>query len=99
MACGECAGPASLNFRKNQGREKMKTKQIFIIVALIGCLLSAISQMYAQSDRTFVSSAGIDSSTCGSQASPCRSFNVAIPNTNSGGEVIALDSGIYDTFN
>ena len=53
----------------------------------------------AQSDRTFVSAKGIDSPTCSSFTDPCRSFNVAIPKTNSGGEVIALDSGIYDAFN
>jgi len=46
-----------------------------------------------------VSAKGTDSPTCSSYTDPCRSFNVAIPKTNSGGEVIALDSGIYDSFN
>jgi len=44
--------------------------------------------------RTFVASYGVDSNPC-SLASPCRSFNVAIPAVTPGGEVIALDSAAY----
>ena len=82
----------------------MKNKQTSIIrinlaiIALVSALL-CIGKANAQSDRTFVATTGTDSTTCGTQTSPCRSFNVALPKTNSGGEVIALDSGIYDNFN
>jgi len=69
-----------------------------VATAFIGILL-VTTLARAQSDRTFVSTAGIDSATCGAFTSPCRSFNVALPVTNAGGEVIALDSGIYDSFN
>jgi hypothetical protein len=62
-------------------------------------MLLGLSQASAQSDHTFVSTAGTDSEACGSFTSPCRSFNVALPKTNAGGEVMALDSGIYDSFN
>jgi len=44
--------------------------------------------------RTFVSITGIDTNTC-SQTSPCRTFAGALVKTNTGGEIIALDSGIY----
>lgn len=44
--------------------------------------------------RTFVSVAGSDAQPCTS-ALPCRSFAAAIAQTNTGGEVIVLDSGGY----
>jgi hypothetical protein len=69
-----------------------------MITALFVMLL-CFAQAQAQSDRTFVSSHGVDNTDCGSFDLPCRSFNVALPKTNAGGEVIALDSGIYDNFN
>ena len=62
-------------------------------------LLICVALAQAQSDRTFVSAHGTDNSDCGSLDLPCRSFNTALFKTNAGGEVIALDSGIYDTFN
>lgn len=65
------------------------------LVLIVLCLVYA----EAQSDRIFVSAVGIDSGTCGSFTSPCRSFNVALPKTNSGGTITALDSGVYDSFN
>lgn len=48
------------------------------------------------SQRTFVASNGVDAGnlTC-SLANPCRSFNVAIGNTNPGGEVVILDTAGY----
>lgn len=69
------------------------------MIATFTLLLLCVSQAHAQSDRAFVSTAGIDSATCGAFNSPCRSFNVALPNTNGGGTVTALDSGLYDSFN
>jgi len=70
-----------------------------IIPLAIAAIFFAASLSYAQSDRNFVSAHGIDSATCGPITDPCHTFNVAIPKTNSGGEIIALDSGVYDTFN
>jgi hypothetical protein len=48
----------------------------------------------ATAQRTFVASTGNDAAPC-SLAQPCRSFAAAINNTNSGGEVIVLDSAGY----
>src|SRR5262245_51193696 len=76
----------------------MKIKSYVIVFASL-FTLAVTSQVFAQSDRVFVSTAGVDSATCGGATSPCRNFNVAIPKTNAGGEVLALDSGVYDSFN
>lgn len=51
----------------------------------------------AQNNRSAVSVNGLDSNPC-TPASPCRSFGMAISQTNSGGEVIALDSAGYGPF-
>jgi hypothetical protein len=74
----------------------MKVRYI-ISAVFVGLSCTALAQ--AQSDRTFISAHGIDNTTCGTLNAPCRSFNVGLGKTNPGGEVIALDSGIYDTFN
>ena len=58
-----------------------------------------VSAAQAQNQRTFVSGAAgaSDGNPC-SRLSPCRTFGVAIGVTNSGGEVIALDSAGYAAF-
>lgn len=49
----------------------------------------------AQANRTFVSAQnGLDTNPC-TVAQPCRSFQQAESVTNSGGEILALDSGGY----
>ena len=72
-------------------------KHNHILIALFAILLG-ISQAQAQSDRTFVATTGSDSQACGPSDVPCRTFTAALPKTNAGGEVIALDSGVYDSF-
>ena len=59
-------------------------------------LATAPLATHAASQRTFVASFGTDAGnlTC-SLAFPCRSFNVAIGNTNPGGEVVILDTAGY----
>ncbi len=64
----------------------------WVIGALLGAAIVAPTQ--AASQRTFVSTQGVDNSTC-SLVAPCRSFAAAITATNAGGEVIVLDSGGY----
>ena len=62
------------------------------IVALFSAIIVAPAQ--ATSQRTFVSTQGIDNPTC-SLVAPCRTFAAAIAATDAGGEVIVLDSGGY----
>jgi hypothetical protein len=77
----------------NQRRTIMKlTRIISALFAMLVC--AGLAQ--AQSDHTFVSAHGADNSDCGSSDLPCRSFKFALTKTNAGGEVVALDSGIYD---
>ena len=49
---------------------------------------------FAQNQRSFVASSGLDSNPCTRQA-PCRNFNAAMATTIAGGEVVALDSAGY----
>jgi hypothetical protein len=60
-------------------------------------ILLCFAEAHGQSDRTFVATTGINSDTCGTSTSPCRSFTTALGKTNPRGEIIALDSGLYDT--
>lgn len=73
-------------------------KQTHIISAFF-VMLMCFGLAHAQSDRTFVSPRGADNSDCGSSDLPCRNFSFALTKTNAGGEVVALDSGIYDQSN
>jgi len=69
---------------------------IFATILFI-CSSVAMAQLNSL-PRTLVSTKGADTTGCGTQTSPCRTFGVAINQTVIGGEVIAIDSGIYDTF-
>jgi hypothetical protein len=57
----------------------------------LACLGAAPAD--AASQVTFVSGKGTD--TCASSATPCRTFQFAIGQTNAGGEVKALDPAGY----
>lgn len=59
--------------------------------------LAAAIPVAAQLNRTAVSVAGNDINNC-APVTPCRSFDRAISQTNSGGEVVVLDSAGYGTF-
>ena len=59
--------------------------------------LSVATAARAQLNRTAVSINGSDTNNC-AVATPCRTFPVAIAQTNAGGEVIAVDSGGYAPF-
>lgn len=66
------------------------------IVATAAFLLAlcASDVALALAQRTFVASTGSDTWPC-SRTQPCRSFATAIGQTNSGGEVVVLDSAGY----
>lgn len=68
----------------------MTGRRVSVAVIVTFCALSASAV-----PRTFVSAAaGSDTNPC-SRANPCRNFAAAMAATDSGGEVIVLDSGGY----
>lgn len=70
------------------------------LVGLVGATVAlfAGSLAHASAQRTFVASNGNDALAC-SITQPCRSFGAAVAKTNSGGEVIVLDSAGYGPVN
>ena len=60
-------------------------------------LLTLVSSVSAQAQRTFVSGLGNDSNTC-TRIAPCRTFTKALMGTSAAGEVIVLDSAGYGAF-
>src|SRR6185369_12080957 len=71
----------------------------YFFIAFIAVFLCLVSDARAQLDRTFVSTTGVDSASCGAASSPCRDFNMALTRTNEGGVITALDTGVYGTSN
>src|SRR6266704_4088662 len=67
-----------------------------IRVAVLVAILIATS-LFAQNNRSAVSLTGNDAASC-TVPDPCRTFDVAISRTNSGGEVIVLSSAGYGPF-
>jgi hypothetical protein len=61
-------------------------------IVLLGLVAASLAD--AASQRTFVSTSGVDNPAC-SIASPCRAFAAALAATTPGGEIIVLDSGGY----
>jgi hypothetical protein len=64
----------------------------WLVAALL--LLSVQDYAAAGSQRTFVSTTGVDNPSC-SAANPCRQFAAAMAATNPNGEIIVLSSGGY----
>jgi len=66
---------------------------------LAGAVLALAFTVAAQgsANRTFVSTGGVDGNTAAncSSGSPCRSFAAALSVTNSGGELVVVNSGGY----
>src|SRR5437867_1335473 len=65
-------------------------------VAVLALLLVCPS-VFSQNNRSAVSLTGSDLATC-TVPDPCRTFDVAISRTNTGGEVIVLSSAGYGPF-
>jgi hypothetical protein len=74
-------------------KNAMARSMIFAIVASGVLTLSAGAS--AQAQRTFVASTGDDASPLCTFAQPCRSFAAALTQTNSGGEIVVIDSAGY----
>jgi hypothetical protein len=69
-----------------------------LIVTAVLCAAVPPSPAHAAGQRSFVRSDGVDvGNTQCSLSNPCRSFDVAIGVTNSGGEVVMLDTAGYGT--
>jgi hypothetical protein len=66
------------------------------VVAVLTVLLS-VTSVSALNNRSAVSINGLDTNPC-TTTLPCRSFGVAIAQTNPGGEVVALDTAGYGPF-
>jgi hypothetical protein len=65
-------------------------------ISILVCLLLGPSA-FAQNNRSAVSLNGSDANAC-TTVQPCRSFGVALAQTNPGGEIIALDTAGYGAF-
>src|SRR6266704_4638072 len=70
----------------------MRKPGAMILVSVLLC-----ASLFALNNRSAVSLTGSDLATC-TIPDPCRTFDVAISKTNSGGEVIVLGSGGYGPF-
>jgi hypothetical protein len=68
--------------------------QLALVMGLACTALVGSGPVGAAAQRTFVASYGSDAHSC-SIGLPCRSFGVAVVNTNTGGEVVVLDSAGY----
>jgi hypothetical protein len=68
---------------------------LFSATLLVLAFALPAAPAHAQSTRTFVSPAGSDSNSC-VLAAPCRTFQVALAHTNSGGEIAVLGTAGYN---
>src|SRR5581483_2916438 len=70
-------------------------KQPFILTAIACAVLGwTATPALALNGRSFDSAQGSDTNSC-SLAAPCRTLQVAVNNTNAGGEVVVLNSAGY----
>ncbi len=60
-----------------------------------GASLAIVTQAHALNTRTWVSGKGVDQSSCGQIAAPCRTLQYAHDNTTAGGEIDVLDPAGY----
>ena len=69
-------------------------KTILTLFATLVIALTSAANGQANVERAFVSIAGDDQTAC-TQTSPCRTFAGALLKVFDGGEIVAVDSGIY----
>src|SRR5437870_5241058 len=67
-----------------------------IAFAVLVSILVSLS-VFAQNNRSAVSLTGNDAASC-TVPDPCRTFDVALSHTNTGGEVVVLSSAGYGPF-
>jgi len=71
-------------------------KSVLFRIAVAGAIIGFAPSTFAAA-KTYVSQTGSDSNTAAncSRGSPCRNFSAAYTVTNTGGEIVALDSTGY----
>ncbi|HXM36472.1 MAG TPA: right-handed parallel beta-helix repeat-containing protein [Pyrinomonadaceae bacterium] len=69
-------------------------KKITFTLVILVTSLACAAEAQALPFRTFVSIAGDDANDC-TLKTPCRTFVGAVPKTEAGGEITAVDSGTY----
>ena len=70
--------------------------QSALVVSAIGALLTLLEVAPLQAaSKVWVSNSGVDSGTCGAVTSPCATFQQAVSNVASGGEIGVLTPGDY----
>src|SRR4030095_9514086 len=84
---------------RSRRRRRLTIMKKRLPISIVAVVLLCVVRAHAQSDHTFVSTGGVDNATCGAFGTPCRTCAGALPQTNSGGEIIALTSGLYDDAN
>jgi hypothetical protein len=72
----------------------MQKLPIVLAAILFAALGLSPNRALALNGRSFVSAQGSDANSC-SPAAPCRTLQVAVNNTNAGGEVVVLNSAGY----
>jgi len=71
------------------------TKAMIMTMGLLLTCLSFVSTARADGARSYISPSGSDNRPC-SRNQPCRTFDAALTKTDAGGEIVALESGMYD---
>jgi hypothetical protein len=77
-------------------------RKLALSLTALGTILIPASHgapAWAQNQKSWVASNGIDSATCGARPTPCKTFQFAHNHTNPGGEVSVVDSGDYGMVN
>lgn len=71
----------------------MKTTLMMLALLFFCCTFSATAR--AQGSRSYISPNGSDNRQC-TRTQPCRTFDGAMAKTDEGGEIVALENGVYD---
>jgi hypothetical protein len=83
--------------RISRARKERGNRTLWIILVLMNIapsLCANSAQAQSQMPRSYVSGSGKDNVSCTAQ-SPCRTFQAALAQTVTGGEIFALDSSNY----
>ena len=74
---------------------KITKLTVMAISVLLSCL-SLTTTARADGSRSYISPSGSDNRPC-NRNQPCRSFDGALAKTDAGGEIVAIETGTYDS--